>query len=243
MKLFDDFDAVKFLEENLILITSNGYIYYIYDPENKYWRKYRNAGNDHITVCNYSDVSKEELIDSLGGNFPRKETDFMRFCSPSQLCIRDMLDLLKEDYPAYMSDSSIYSTTHSFLLESDICHQSYNKLKELFDHALSDHLNHDQILNLIKHLCHTIIGRDIFKREIRIIDGHDSSSYFWIMPVRVVDYSDTDSMDSIAEMKSVEISIEEDDVAQYLTPFLYKHFDGELEANKTDSMQMVLNGI
>ena len=77
-----------------------------------------------------------------------------------------------------------------------------------------------------------VIGRDIYKREIGIVDGHDSSSYFWIMPVRVVDDDNTDSIDNVAEMRSVEISIEEDDVAQYLTPFLYPYFDDELEANK-----------
>lgn len=33
-------------------------------------------------------------------------------------------------------------------------------------------------------------------------------------------------------MRSVVISIEEDDVSQYLTPFLYQHFDEELEENK-----------
>ena len=59
-----------------------------------------------------------------------------------------------------------------------------------------------------------------------------SSVIFGLMPVRVVDFSDTNDMDSIAEMRSIEISIEEDDVAQYLTPFLYKYFDEELEANK-----------
>ena len=52
------------------------------------------------------------------------------------------------------------------------------------------------------------------------------------MPVRIIDYSDSDSIDCVAGMRSNEISIEEDDVAQYLTPFLYKYFDDELEANK-----------
>ena len=33
-------------------------------------------------------------------------------------------------------------------------------------------------------------------------------------------------------MSSLEISIEEDDVAQYLTPFLYKYFDESIEPNK-----------
>jgi hypothetical protein len=39
-------------------------------------------------------------------------------------------------------------------------------------------------------------------------------------------------LDSVAEMRSIEISIEEGNVDQYLTPFLYKYFDEELEANK-----------
>lgn len=75
--------------------------------------------------------------------------------------------------------------------------------------------------------------KDNYQREeIRIIDGHNSSSYFWIMPVKITDFSDTDDMDNVNELRNLEISIEEDDVDQYLTPFLYKHFDKELEANK-----------
>ena len=70
------------------------------------------------------------------------------------------------------------------------------------------------------------------KKEIEIIDGHVSSSYFWIQPVRIIDWTDTNDIDAVAEMSSAEISIEEDDVAQYLTPYLYKYFDEELEANK-----------
>ena len=52
------------------------------------------------------------------------------------------------------------------------------------------------------------------------------------MPVRIIDYENTASLDSVAEMRSVEISIEEGDVDQYLTPFLYEYFDEEIEANK-----------
>ena len=32
MKLFDDFEAVRFPEEKLILITNRNFIYYIYHP-------------------------------------------------------------------------------------------------------------------------------------------------------------------------------------------------------------------
>ena len=232
MKLFGDFEAVRFSEENLIFITHSRYLYYIYDPKSEYGRKHRNAGNDIITVSNYEDISKEELLAAMGGFLPRKETDFMRLCNPSQLCIRDMLDLLKEDYLNYMSDHEIYHTVHQFLLESDICYISFSKLQKLFGNALSLNKNNGDVLMEIKKLCFAVIGRDIFKREIGIVDGHDSSSYFWIMPVRVVDDKNTNGIDAVAEMKSVEISIEEDDVSQYLTPFLFKYFDDELEANK-----------
>lgn len=232
MKLFDDFEAVKFPEENLIFVTHSGYLYYIYNFKYQHWRKHRNAGNDHITVANYPDVSKEDLVNAMQGIYPEKETDFMRLCSPSQLCIRDMLDLLKEDYPNYMADYSIHHAIHCFLLESDICHKSFVELKKLLDSSVAFHLDNNQVFTDIKNLCFTIIGRDIFKKEIGIVDGHDSSSYFWIMPVRVIDFSNTDAIDNVAEMRSIEISIEEDDVAQYLTPFLYKYYDDELEANQ-----------
>ena len=52
MKLFCNFEAVKFYEENLIFITHDRYLYYIYDPKYDYWQKYRNAGNASITVQN-----------------------------------------------------------------------------------------------------------------------------------------------------------------------------------------------
>lgn len=61
MKLFGDFEAVKFPEENMIFITHNGYLYYIYKPKYERWRKHRNAGNDFLTVSNYPDVSREEV--------------------------------------------------------------------------------------------------------------------------------------------------------------------------------------
>ena len=232
MKLFGTFEAIKFYQENLIFITHDGYLYYIYNPKYKHWRKHRNAGNDHITVANYDEISKEELMDAMNGVFPKSENDFMRLCNSSQLCIRDMLGLLKEDYSNYMSDNTIYHTIHCFLLESDICHKSFEGVNKLLDFAVENHYDNTQVVTQIKELSLKIIGRDIFKREIGIVDGHDSSSYFWIMPVRVIDYEDTADLDSVAEMRSIEISIEEDDVAQYLTPFLYEYFDEELEENK-----------
>ena len=231
MKLFGEFDAIKFPEENLIFITKSSYLYYIYNPKYKYWRKHKNAGNDYLTVSNYPSVYTEELMAAMGGMYPKKETDIMRLCNPSQLCIRDMLDLLNEDYPQYMSDWSIRNTAHYFLLESNITFKSYVRLRELFEHNLSRHADHDQALLQIKELSFEVLGRDIFKEEIDIVDGHDSSSYFWIQPVRVIDYTDTNDSDNVAEMSSVEISIEEWDVSHYLEVFLYKHFDDALKAN------------
>lgn len=197
MKLFDTIEAVKFPEENMIFITRGGYLYYIYNPKYKWWRKHSNAGNDHLTVSNYPDVSREELVDAMKGVFPKKETDFMRLCNSSQLCIRDMLDLLKEDYPQYMADYAIYHTIHRLLLESDICHKSFEKLQKLLEDATANHHDSNQVLTQIKNLSFAIIGRDIFKREIGIVDGHDSSSYFWIMPVRVIDFENTADLDSV----------------------------------------------
>ena len=73
MKLFDTIEAVKFPEENMIFITRGGYLYYIYNPKYKCWRKHSNAGNDHLTVSNYPDVSREELVDAMKGVFQKKD--------------------------------------------------------------------------------------------------------------------------------------------------------------------------
>ena len=143
-----------------------------------------------------------------------------------------MLNLLKEEYSDYMSDGLIYYSVDNFLSKSNLHHRSYFELKKLFDNALACHEGNEYVFMRIKELSLAIIGRDIFKEEIGIVDGHDSSSYFWIMPVRVIDYTDTNDLDNVAEMNSVEISIEEDNIYQYLTPFLYKYYDDELEANK-----------
>ena len=45
MKLFDDFEAVKFPQENMIFITRDGFLYYIYDFEHKRRKKYQNISN------------------------------------------------------------------------------------------------------------------------------------------------------------------------------------------------------
>ena len=232
MKLFDDYEAVKFPEENAILITHGGFLYYYYQPRYEHWERHKNAGNDYLTVSNYPDVSREELAEAMGGKFPEKITDILRLLYPKQLYIVDMLQLMKEDYPDYMSDNIIYHAVHAFLLESVICYKSYLRLRELLDHALKLQQDNELVLSRVADLSFEMIGRDIFKREIGIVDGHDSTSYFWFMPVRVLDYSNTYEVDNVAEMRSAEISVEEDDVAQYLTPFLYKYFDEDLKANK-----------
>ncbi len=125
MKLFGEYEAVKFPQENLILITHRSFLYYIYDPKCNFWRKYPDAGNDCITVGNYPDVSKEELVAAMKGVFPEKETDFMRMCVPSRLSLWDMLALLKEEYTSYLSDRSIYYAIRRFLSAIHLSHGVY----------------------------------------------------------------------------------------------------------------------
>lgn len=64
-------------------------------------------------------------------------------------------------------------------------------------------------------------------RQIGIIEGHDGSSYFWIMPVRLAKPGE-DAFQGVNEFDAEEISIEEGDVYRYLSVFLNKYFDPEL---------------
>ncbi len=59
------------------------------------------------------------------------------------------------------------------------------------------------------------------KNQVEIIEGHDYSSYFWIMPVR----QDATLCSKVEEHTEEEISIEEDNVYEYLYYFLGKYFD------------------
>ena len=75
MKLFSNYEAVKFYQENLIFITHDGYLYYIYNPKYKHWGKHRNAGNDHLTVANYDEVTKAELTDAIKEAYENADED------------------------------------------------------------------------------------------------------------------------------------------------------------------------
>lgn len=77
------------------------------------------------------------------------------------------------------------------------------------------------------------MSNQIEKRDnIEIIRGHNTASYFWIMPVKTAIDNKTGELEC-ERFTSYEISIEEDDVLDYLAYFLFKHFDGDLPENKS----------
>lgn len=163
MKLFDDFEAVKFQEENMIFITENKYLKYIYNCNYKNWRMNKSREFYSISVENYKNVDINELKNSLGGIIPTKESDFIRRCSLSEWCIGDMLTILKEDYSTYMSDREIYWKTHDFLREvdMDICFKAYLELKSVFDDAMQERLNNKNVLDIIRKRSIDFLGRVI----------------------------------------------------------------------------------
>ena len=61
-------------------------------------------------------------------------------------------------------------------------------------------------------------------RQVIIVDGHDSSSYFWINPVESAERNDENiwGMDQYLRER---ISIEEMDIEHFLYHFLYEYFD------------------
>ena len=62
------------------------------------------------------------------------------------------------------------------------------------------------------------------KAQITIVEGHDSSSFFWIMPVKQVERSD-ENWTGVDEYCEEEISIEEGDMDEFLYYFLEEYFD------------------
>lgn len=66
--------------------------------------------------------------------------------------------------------------------------------------------------------------------EIRIIEGHDPSSFFWFRPVSTM-RTDKISDDEVIEYEE-EFSIEESDIYCFLHYFFFKYFDNDLVYNK-----------
>lgn len=74
------------------------------------------------------------------------------------------------------------------------------------------------------------------KKQIVIVEGHDSSSYFWINPIMLTDEENKRNdgahsiYEGVEEYTTQEISIEEDDVFEFLYYFLLKYYDVNVSA-------------
>ena len=92
--------------------------------------------------------------------------------------------------------------------------------------------NHS-IISLMKNNQYTIIDSDVYfsakknVNQIPIEEGHNTSSFFWIMPVNELD-SKEKGWFGVEEETNAEFSIEEDYIISYLKEFLLKHFDSSL---------------
>lgn len=79
-----------------------------------------------------------------------------------------------------------------------------------------------------------LITTDAFKKalkpkhQIEIIEGHDCSSYFWIMPVKLISKHEEWDID-VEEYRDEEISIDEIYVYSFLYYFLEQYFDSSIQ--------------
>lgn len=77
------------------------------------------------------------------------------------------------------------------------------------------------------------------RQQIVIVEGHDSSSYFWIMPVKSISKEQEWEV-KVEEYRPEQISIEEDDVGSMLYYFLDQIYDSSLQEPFRDTR---LNGL
>ena len=92
--------------------------------------------------------------------------------------------------------------------------------------------NHSMI-SLMKNNQYTEIDSKLYfsaKKNVKQIpseEGHNKSSFFWIMPLNELD-SKEKGFYGVEEETNAEFSIEEDYIINYLKEFLLKHFDSSL---------------
>ncbi len=137
------------------------------------------------------------IIEMVDENYSDKSTDAVKYVFDASQCMGE----------SYGFSIEVIGNTFQFAMtRSNHFYQYGNRIagisKELFDEAFKHYI------------C-----------QIPIIDGHDSSSYFWIMPIKIT----KDMPDNVIyEKHKEEISIEEDDVSDFLGILLDKYFNREL---------------
>jgi hypothetical protein len=75
-------------------------------------------------------------------------------------------------------------------------------------------------------------------RQILIVEGHEGSSYFWINPVKILDIPVKYDFERVDEYAVEEISLEENNVFEFLYYFLEKYFDSQMQVTGIEENKM-----
>lgn len=237
MILFENFEAVRFPEEEQLLVTCYGKLLYVYEYKYGFWR--RDDNNHSITVKNYPEVTEDDLIHLTGGVLPKRELDFIRLCDPVFLSPWNMMEILEEDYPMYVYrkehkgfgwriGGKIYKMIDAFLEESCYRDKSYKKVRALLDMAVANHFTEWQVKSRIGRLSAQTLGRNVFNNEVPIFDERNHS-YNFVGPERIIELPDKSGVEDVGCKGHYTISL---DIDPYLYPFLARYFDNELPPNK-----------
>ena len=237
MEIAENLVVVKFPEEERILVADCGKLLFVYEYKYKIWREENE--NLSITIQNYPDVTKEELVRLTKGVLPKSREDFERLCKPSFLSVNSMMRILEEDYPDYVFKrydeelgfaigDTIYMMVRTFLEESEYLGESYGKIRSLLDKAVGNQFDRKQIEDEICELSNMILGRKVVENQILILDEKDHS-YNWIGPERIIEIPDKGGIEYVGSKGDYTISL---DIDTYLYPFLVCYFDDELLPNK-----------
>lgn len=71
--------------------------------------------------------------------------------------------------------------------------------------------------------------RELFLESVE--QGHNPEDYWWIQPIKILDYSNTCELDNLLSDKVMEISIWDDFFRKFCVEIFEKHFNKDLEPN------------
>lgn len=115
-----------------------------------------------------------------------------------------------------------------FILNGDYGFMIRQSWDGWFDVYMTNQKDSDELGNKAATITYGKLKDAVYNNDqIVIVSGHDSSSYFWIMPVKVNSEAE-DYYEKVDEYRDEEISIEESDVSNYLSYFLYKYMDDDI---------------
>ena len=226
MLLFENFMVYENAENDELQVFHNGRLFAGYDIETRKWKRHGGCLPFEIMKEFLNEPSESLVAEATGKKKIQNYEEFSGLLG-EPVTVADMLDDFRVRFEQKLADSYLLWYIQGILSEAF----SEKHAFRTFDRFLEAMEGNEFDLADISAISVAETGRDLLVHRVRINDKPWwGSSFFNIQPAKFYD-SDAKWLRDRFILFGLCISIEMDDVLQYLWPFLEKRFDDGLTVN------------